>query len=142
MTTPAQASSLTAEFVAPERALRVLLMEDNENNRMLFEFFVGVSEHEFAYAADGEEGVRMHIERPFDLIFMDLEMPYMDGREAARTIRSWEDDTGTAPVTIIALSAHTPAEVERESREIGCDGFLTKPFSRKDLLAIISRLAD
>ena len=78
--------------------------------------------------------------QPFDLILMDLQMPHMDGMEAARAIRAWEADTGTAAIPIIALSASVLAQDRIASDAAGMNGFAAKPLEPHQLMLEIARV--
>ena len=119
-----------------ERPLRILLVEDNENNRMLFSFFLKKTPHSLAEAKDGGEGYDLFRKKQFDLVFMDIEMPVMDGYETVAAIRAYEKEKGLDPVPIIALTANTMEDAHR-SLEAGCTRHLTKPFRREQLLSLL-----
>ena len=70
---------------------------------------------------------------PFDLVFMDIQMPGMDGLEATRRIRAEEERIGASPTPIIALTAHSQNEDRAASAEAGMNGHISKPFTRDDL---------
>lgn len=91
------------------------------------------------YARNGLEAVAMEAQNHYDLILMDIEMPEMDGHEAARRICERRRNAGLSPVAILALTAHA-LEEEREATQLaGCSELLTKPIQRKTLLAAILR---
>ncbi|MBF0156752.1 MAG: PocR ligand-binding domain-containing protein [Magnetococcales bacterium] len=120
----------------------VLLVEDSPDNQLLIQAYLKNSPHTLAVAADGEKAVEMATTHPWDLIFMDVQMPAMDGYTATRLIRRWEQENRRPPVTIIALTAHA-LEGERErSQEAGCDFFLTKPIKKRRLLEVIRQVAE
>jgi CheY-like chemotaxis protein len=94
---------------------------------------------ELDFAENGEIAVEKVIEGHPHLVFMDLQMPVMDGLEATRRIRQWEARTHARPVPILALTAHTAGEGVRSSLDAGCNEHLTKPINKANLLEAISR---
>ncbi len=116
---------------------RILLAEDNPDNQMLFRALLGKIECEIEIAENGRVAVQLAASRNFDLIFMDIQMPEMDGLEATRRIRSAEKLPGER-VPIYALSAHAMQEDTERSLAAGCDGHLTKPINRARLLEVIA----
>jgi len=78
-------------------------------------------------ASDGREAVSKYKSNVFDLIFMDIRMPEMDGLEATREIRKIESEENREQITIVALTASVAKEDLDLSVEAGCDGFLSKP---------------
>ena len=117
---------------------RVLYVEDNDDNvymlKMRFDVLGG---YQMLVAADGQEGIRMATaERP-DLILMDLELPVVDGWEAARQLKS---NPSTRDIPIIALSAHALVGAREKALAAGCDEFDTKPIDFERLLSKITRL--
>lgn len=112
---------------------RILLVEDDERNRLLFAIFLKKIPHQLETAESGEEALAKHFADPYDLIFMDIEMPGMDGYEATETIREREAEEGLPPVPIVAVTAHAIKEAEEQCRQSGCTGYLSKPLSKKIL---------
>lgn len=106
------------------RVPRVLLVEDNEDNRGIIRQVAEMMEFELIEAGNGLEGVeRAQADRP-DLIVLDLSLPVLDGWEAARRLKA---DARTASIPIVALTAHAMAGDEARARQAGCDGYVTKP---------------
>ena len=122
---------------APSRPLRVLAAEDNRTNQLVFRKMIKDLDVELRFAANGEEAVEAHREFAPDLIFMDISMPGMDGKEATRLIRQAEADTG-AHVPIIAMTAHAMDGDREEIMACGLDDYLTKPLRKT---AIHERIA-
>ncbi len=90
-------------------------------------------------AANGIEAVELRSEVHPELVFLDIDMPRMDGIEACRLIR--EQDNGAAKATIVMPTAAGAQENETRARTAGADLFLTKPFSPLDLLRLVDELA-
>lgn len=112
----------------------VLAVEDNEINRFLLRRHLEGAGHVVTEAADGEEGVRLAQATRFDVIFMDISMPRMDGVEATRRIRAFGASRGSR---IVALTAHALPEELESFRLAGMNATLTKPIGRQDLLTAL-----
>jgi two-component system cell cycle response regulator DivK len=118
--------------------IRVLYVEDNDDNVYMLKMRLELAEgFEVLVAGDGEKGCAAALaERP-DIILMDLELPGMDGWEAARRLKG---DPQTRDIPIVALSAHVLAGARERALAAGCDEFDTKPVDFDRLLATIRRL--
>ena len=135
-----QLQSLTrAPPAAPQasRAMRVLTAEDNRTNQLVFRKMTRDLDIELAFAADGREAVDLFESFRPDLIFMDISMPGMDGRDAARNIRAQEAARG-GHVPIVALTAHAMEGDAESILAAGSDRYMTKPLRRA---AIIGEIA-
>ena len=118
------------------RPLDVLVAEDNRTNQLVFRKMVAGQVLALRFAANGREAVAAFGERRPDLVFMDISMPEMDGKEATRRIRAMP---GGASVPIIAVTAHA-MEGDRESiLAEGLTDYLTKPLRKEALLGMIER---
>jgi PAS domain S-box-containing protein len=122
------------ECAPAARPLSVLLVEDSPSNRLLFSLYLRGRPCAITEAHNGEEGVAAYAAARFDLVFMDIEMPVMDGYRATRAIRALERERGLPPVPVIALTAHVVGEFRDDCAAAGCTSFLAKPFSRGELL--------
>ncbi len=125
----------------PRPGARVLLVEDNEDNRYLIQAYLAKTGVLLDFASEGRSAVEAAQTKQYDLILMDIQMPIMDGYEATRVIRSWEEEVGHPPVPIIALTANATLEAVRKSSLVGCNDHLTKPVARDRLLETIARYA-
>jgi two-component system chemotaxis response regulator CheY len=118
----------------------VLIVDDDPFIRKLvsttLEDVAGFQLHE---AANGVEAVERAAEVQPQLVFLDIDMPRMDGIEACRQIRDL-DDGGARAATIVMLTAAGAQENETRARSAGADLFLTKPFSPLDLLRLVDEL--
>ena len=116
---------------------KLLYIEDNEDNLYMLQLrFDVIGGYEILSATDGAAGLAMAAaERP-DLILMDLNLPEVDGWEAARRLKA---DPETRNIPIIALSAHAMAGDREKALATGCDEFDTKPVDFDRLLAKIER---
>ena len=90
---------------------------------------------------DGAQALRRVSERPgnWDVIFMDCEMPVMDGYQSTREIRLFEQSRDVDPCWIIALSAHAAGDYVQKARDAGVDDYLSKPVSRSQVLEALQR---
>lgn len=113
---------------------RVLVIEDTEDNRQIIRDLLSSVGYELIEAADGAEGVAMAQSQRPDLILMDIQLPEMDGYEATRQIRAIPE---LARVPIIAVTSYALSGDEAKTRAAGCDGYVAKPFSPRQLLAKI-----
>jgi two-component system cell cycle response regulator DivK len=117
----------------------ILLVEDHEDNRIVYRT---VLEH-FGYtvleAHDGEEGVRRAREDRPDLVLMDISIPKLDGWEATKVLKS---DPATARIPVIALTAHALPEDRARAAEAGCDGYLAKPVEPRRVVEEVRRVLD
>lgn len=123
----------------PSSSRRVLLVEDDERNRMLFSLFLKDLNPPLDTAASGEEALDMHSARPYDLILMDIEMPGMDGYETTRAIRKYENKNNLPGTPIVAVTAHALREAEAKCRESGCTSYLSKPITKQKLRDTVER---
>lgn len=124
------------------RNLRLLLAEDNIDNQNLFLAFMRKNNCSVDVAVNGAEAVKMFTEGYYHIVFMDIQMPVMDGYEATRAIRNWEADEQLKPTPVIALTAHAFEEHRRASSEAGCTDFLEKPIFIEPLFQMIRRYGE
>ena len=117
--------------------LRVLVAEDNATNQLVFQKFVKDLEIDLRFVDDGEAAIKSFAEFKPALIFMDISMPNMDGREATRIIRATEDSEGLARTPIIALTAFVDMGDLNSFTEAGFDEFMTKPLNKAELCKAI-----
>ncbi|MBW4972871.1 response regulator [Roseovarius mucosus] len=117
---------------APSRAMRVLAAEDNRTNRLVFSNMVKGLDIELTFAENGQEAVDLFQSLAPDVIFMDISMPEMDGKEATRAIRAIEAQSGRH-VPIVAMTAHAMTGDDAEILAAGLDHYLTKPL-RKEMI--------
>ena len=127
----------------PDRApARILIADDAADNRLLLAAFLRDVPVEIRFAADGRQAVdAVRGEKDFDLIFMDIDMPRMDGYQATAAIHDWQRNHGVEPTPIVALSAYAMPEAVRASLEAGCVAHLAKPVTRDMLIEAILRHA-
>jgi signal transduction histidine kinase/CheY-like chemotaxis protein len=135
-------SSAVKNFSADDyAAFSVLVVEDNPANQMIINTMlehIGVSS---SLASDGQQALEcIEAGERFDLIFMDCEMPVMNGFVASEKIREIEQNRGLKRQTVIALSAHTDSHFARRCYQAGMDAVLAKPFKSADIKATIQRV--
>ncbi|GKG93150.1 hypothetical protein CE91St38_11580 [Desulfovibrionaceae bacterium] len=122
--------------LSQRRGARVLLVEDNEINQEVASSLMERMGMSVTLAENGLNAVNACKARTFDIIFMDIQMPVMDGLEAARRLRAQEAEDGAGPTPIIAMTAHAMREDREKSRDAGMDDHITKPID-PDMLARI-----
>jgi PAS domain S-box-containing protein len=120
--------------------LHILIVDDSEDNNFLLNEYLRTGPYELTFAENGKIAVEQAANQTFDLILMDEQMPVMGGLEAAKLIRAQEHARGRPRVPMIALTANTSEESVHMSREAGLDRHVTKPVTRKELLAAIDSL--
>lgn len=114
---------------------RALVVDDHSVNRLLATKLLEQLGFEVAVAVDGEQAVQAIHDSPFDVVFMDIQMPVMNGWQATHHIRQWEASAGRMRVPIIALSAHASAADREQALSSGMDGYLSKPLTPEALQA-------
>jgi len=130
------ALNLKERRVAQTHALNVLLAEDNTVNQRLATRLLEKRGHRVTVANNGQEAIA-HLEKSsFDLVLMDVQMPIVDGLEAARMIRKQEEITG-AHQPIVALTAHAVKGDQERCEAAGMDGYLAKPIRPEQLDAVL-----
>jgi two-component system chemotaxis response regulator CheY len=118
----------------------VLVVDDDPFvRRLIATTLEDVTEFELHEAADGVEALEVALRERPSLVFLDVDMPRLDGIAACRRLRAAEE-TGAA--TIVMLTAAHGDSVERQAEEAGADLFLTKPFSPLELLRLVDRLGE
>ena len=119
--------------------MKVLLVEDNPVNRTLTQRLLEKLGCDVMTANDGEAATSLWQWHPFDLIFMDCIMPRLDGFEATRRLRQWEQEHGRTPVPVVALTASAMEKDEELCREAGMDSFVAKPVNIEMLRAVLEQ---
>lgn len=118
-------------------ARKILLVEDNPQNRYLVTFLLEKSGYIVVIAEDGEQAVAAVAEHVPDIILMDVQLPKLDGYEATRRIKA---DERFAKVPIIALTAHSMKGDRGKAMAAGCDDYVTKPVDADQLISRIEEL--
>ena len=119
----------------PQRsqALRVLCVDDHLVNLKLLEAFLGDIGVTPLLATSGEEALELLTEQKVDLIFMDVQMPGMDGRQTTEELRLREEIAGFTPIPIVALTAHALNSERHQLLQCGMNDYLTKPITTEQL---------
>lgn len=125
---PVQAKPNLVTTEVPKR--RVLLVDDYDDAREMYAEYLEFSGFEVATASNGQEAVEAAQSSPPDVILMDLSLPVVDGWEATRLLKQ---DSRTRDIPVVALTGHAMAQHSERAKEVGCDGFVTKPCLPKDL---------
>lgn len=120
-------------------AEKILLVEDNPQNRYLVTFLLEKNGYEVISAEDGEAAVEMAIEQGPDLILMDVQLPRLDGYEATRRIKA---DDRSKDIPLVALTAHSMKGDRGKALAAGCDEYITKPVDADGLLVRVRELLD
>ncbi|SMF53675.1 ATP-binding protein [Pseudobacteriovorax antillogorgiicola] len=116
------------EQEAQEDKCKILLVEDNEMNRQVMTALMETLGYQMEIAEDGNIGVeRFQANGPYDIVLMDLQMPNMDGFEAATSIRKFEKDHHLNSTPIITMTANALEKEKKRSQEVGMNDYLTKP---------------
>lgn len=110
----------------------VLIVDDAPDNRLLVSRFLQLAGAKTDSAADGAQGICLALEKNFDVVLMDIQMPGMDGYEAVARLRA---HTFSKP--IVALTAHAMRSERERCLSSGFDAYLTKPIARMDLVRTI-----
>ena len=137
---------VTRHFIADKqrRSLWILLVEDYPTNQRIAEKNITHAGFNMSLAQNGKEAVDQFKTRKFDLILMDIQMPVMDGYEAARKIRDLEkqmsgEDAVSKRIPIIAMTAHAVSGVRDKCFQAGMDDYISKPLRRNDLIAMADK---
>ena len=127
----AYSSSLEKKEVRLD-GIKVLLVEDSPDNQEIFRFFIESAGGTMELAADGKAALEKGQQKDWNIILMDVQIPYKDGREVTRQLRTLGVRT-----PIVALTAHAQKEEVRACLEAGCDGHIAKPVERNLLVETI-----
>jgi len=112
----------------------ILVVEDQEDNRQILRDLLSSAGYEMNEAGDGQEALAAVAKNRPDLILMDIQLPIMDGYEATRRIKA---DPKTRTIPIVVVTSYALSGDEAKAREAGCDAYVTKPYSPRQLLARI-----
>jgi signal transduction histidine kinase/CheY-like chemotaxis protein len=126
---------------APSIVSRILVADDSPDNRLLIAAYLRNEPYQVDFAEDGKEAFEKFIVNDYDMVFMDVQMPEMDGFTATRTIRQWEKDRGRSRKPIIALSASALEEDVKRALDAGCDLHVSKPVKKRVMLETIRSVA-
>jgi two-component system cell cycle response regulator DivK len=116
---------------------RILVVEDTEDNRQIIRDLLTNAGYVYIEAVTGQEGVDLAARERPDLILMDMQLPVLDGYEATRRIKA---DPALARIPVIAVTSYALSGDEAKTKAAGCDAYVAKPFSPRQLLAKIREL--
>jgi two-component system, cell cycle response regulator DivK len=112
----------------------ILYIEDNEFNRKIVRQLLSRTSYRLKEAVDGEAGVAQALEAPPDLILMDVQLPKMSGLDATRVLRR---DERTKHIPIVVITSFALSGDRERATEAGASGYLAKPYSPRELLALV-----
>ena len=118
---------------------KILLVEDNEMNRIMLSRRLTKRGYEIVNATSGDKGIELALSETPDLILMDMSLPVMDGWEATRRLKA---DEATRGIPVVALTAHAMSTDREKALEAGCDAYETKPVELPRLLSTIEELLE
>ena len=116
----------------------ILYVEDNEFNRKIVRDLLARTSYRLVEATDGEAGVAMALQESPNLILMDIQLPKISGLDATRRLRA---DPRTAQVPIIAITSYALSGDDQRALDAGASAYLAKPYSPRELLELIRKLA-
>ncbi len=127
--------------VSTNSGLQVLLVEDHPVNQMLAAKLIERCGHHVTVAKDGQQGLDAVMQRGFDVVFMDMQMPVMDGLEATRRIRAFELAHGRFRAPIVAMTANAMPADRQACLDAGMDHFIAKPFKAEEVRVRLEQVA-
>ena len=113
---------------------RILIVEDHEDNRRILRDLLSSADFEVIEAEDGEAGVAAAAAHLPDLILMDIQLPVLDGYEATRRLKA---DPRLKAIPVIVVTSYALTGDSDKAKAAGCDGYISKPYSPRQLLAKI-----
>ncbi|MBK1876817.1 response regulator [Pelagicoccus mobilis] len=125
---PTPAKKVLDRDFAQRRPLKILVADDNEINRKIIRIILQKLGYNCVEAENGEDAYQMYQSGDYDYIFMDLDMPEMDGIETTQAIREAENGS-TRKTEIIAVTANVSQETRQKCRRVGMNGYLEKPIT-------------
>jgi CheY-like chemotaxis protein/nitrogen-specific signal transduction histidine kinase len=134
---PSPQTPVAPDVPVSSRPLHILLVEDSPDNQVLVRSYLKQMPYQLDVADHGGIAVEQVKKIQYDLILMDMNMPVMDGYEATKKIRAWEQDQDLSPTRIIALTALALKEDGEKILEAGCNAHMTKPIKRQTLLEVL-----
>lgn len=116
---------------------RILLVEDQPDNQLLVQAYLKKTPYTVDLAENGYDALKLFQNERYDLVFMDIQMPGMDGLTATRKIREWEREKGAVQTPVIALTAYASGEDREKTVLAGCNDHVSKPIRKEHLLRIV-----
>lgn len=115
---------------------KILIVEDNEDNRLLLHDILEVRGHVVLEAENGSDGIEMAIREQPDLIFMDIQMPVLNGIEAGKRLK---EEPATKDIVLIAITSFAMAGDRERILEAGFDGYVSKPINTRELPGLVEQ---
>jgi len=122
-------------------AARILMLEDSKYNAFVVQTYLKGTPCTMTVMENGVDGLEAYKNGDWDMIFMDIQMPIMDGYEATKAIRKWELDNGVQPIPIVAMTAYALNEDAQRCIEAGADQHMAKPVKKSALFSAIQQFA-
>lgn len=116
---------------------KILVVEDNAASRKLFGEILRGAGYDAHLVQNADDAIAKALAEPFDLVLMDIQLPGTDGLSATAMLRA---SPTTRDLPILAVTAHAMRGDEKRMRDAGCDGYIPKPVSYREMLAEIERL--
>jgi CheY-like chemotaxis protein len=125
----------------PVAVSNILIADDSPDNRLLIAAYLKNEPYRIEFAENGKVAIEKFTANRYDVVFMDVQMPEMDGLNATRIIRQWERDHGRGRTPIVALSAAALEEDVKHAIEAGCDLHVSKPVKKRVMVETIRHIA-
>lgn len=125
-----------------DEQFRVLLVEDNKINQKVSNMLLRQLKQKVDIAENGRAALEKMKEKPFDVVFMDIHMPLMDGYEATEKIRELEQENNRIASYIVAVTANAVPEDKEKCLNIGMDDYISKPFKKETLVSLFNKLSE
>lgn len=132
---------MSAENENAGQKISSLIVEDNETNQRLLVLMLEHLGCTVKAVGNGKEALAVLSESNFDLVFLDVQMPEMDGFEAARRIRDTSSSVLNHQVPLLAITAHVSLDYQQRCYESGMNDFIAKPIRMNDLTKAVSKWA-
>lgn len=136
------ATAQPADAAPQEDLPRILVAEDNEVNRLVLDNMIDKTRYSLRFAENGLEACKAFRAETFDFVLMDVSMPEMDGVEATKTIRAFEDSEGRTPTPIAALTAHAMEGDRARFLDAGMNDYITKPVRKDGIDRLLKKWLD
>lgn len=117
---------------------KILIVDDNITSKIFFSGIINCMGNEYIYVENGEKALEVLNNNDIDMIFMDIEMPVMNGFETTNHIRN-KTDSSKSNIPIIALTIHNSVEYMEKIKVAGFNELITKPYSAKNIIHIINK---
>jgi two-component system, sensor histidine kinase len=135
-----QAKQINQETTLKENQnARILFVEDHPMNQKVFSILAAPFDFDISYANNGQEGVEAFANNDFDIVFMDMQMPVLDGLRATRKMREIENTKQLARTPIVMLTANAGSEHAQNAKDAGADFHLTKPMNIDALVDVCAK---